>query len=271
MMRPDQIEKIRNSILLAGEKILQFQTDKNYQIKYKRPNDPVTTADDVANQIIVEAIESVFPGDVVVSEETYNDDTKTRINLERKNSKRVWFVDPLDGTKDFIKGLPHFAVSVGFFENDRPEIGFIYNPAKKFFFHGGQNYGTFFNNRPFTRPQGQATSMESLKICISTSEVKQNLFTDLMKSLPEDNIEFIGSVAYKLGLVASGEFDLILSKRGKYDWDIAAGIALLQNPDFEILDQHFNPVQLNQETLLTDGLVIGSKTAVDLYRNFLAG
>jgi myo-inositol-1(or 4)-monophosphatase len=269
MIKPEEIEIIRDAILKAGEKILQYQRDQNYQVKYKRPGDPVTTADNAANNIIIEAIERVFSKDVIVSEESYNDETRVEIDRLRKNSNRTWFIDPLDGTKDFIKGLPYFAVSVGFMLDDEPEIGFIYNPAKKFFLYGGGRYGMSLNDRLFNKPARKIEKLEDLKICISTSEIKQNLFPQLLNALPEDNIEFISSVAYKLGLVAAGEFDLILSKREKSDWDIAAGIALLQNQDVEILDQHFNPVKLNKDSILTDGLIVGARSAVALYRSFL--
>ncbi|MDH4261521.1 MAG: inositol monophosphatase family protein [Spirochaetia bacterium] len=269
MIEFEDIKTIKNAILKAGKIILHYQNKKNYQVNYKNPGDPVTTADDEANEIIIEAIEKIFPNDVIVSEEAYNDKTKAVVDQKRKNSKRVWIIDPLDGTKDFIKGLPYFAVSVGFLLDDKPELGFIYNPSKKFFLHGGNNYGIFYNDLLHNQRDRKIEKLEDLKICISTSEVKQNLFTELMKSIPEDNIEFIGSVAYKMGLIAYGEFDLILSKREKSDWDIAGGIALLQNLNFEILDQHFNPVVLNKESVLTDGLIVGSKSAVDLYRNFI--
>ena len=269
MIKTEEIHSIKTAIIKAGETILQYQKNQNYQIKFKHPGDPVTTADNEANDIIIEAIGKIFPDHVIVSEENYHEHNRESIDNLRKNSNQIWFIDPLDGTKDFIKGLPYFAVSVGFFHNGIPEIGFIYNPAKKFFLHGGASYGIFQNDHKITRKTNVASKLEDLRICISTSEIKQNLFPQLLKALPEDNIEFISSVAYKLGLVAAGEFDLILSKREKSDWDIAAGIALLQNQDVEILDQYFNPVVLNKESILTDGLIVGKKSAIALYQDFL--
>lgn len=269
MLNDLDIEEISRAILHAGDRILDHQQNQSYKIKFKAENDPVTTADDEANQIIIDAIGKIFPEDMVISEETYDENTKADIDQRRKNAARIWIIDPLDGTKDFIKGLPYFAVSVGFLLNGKPEFGYIYNPAKKFFLYGGPGYGTRFNHRPFEKPVKTVQSIHDLKICISTSEIKQNLFPELLNVIPEDNIEFIGSVAYKLGLVAAGEFDLILSKRKKSDWDIAAGLALLQSPDMEILDQNFIPVQLNKNSISTNGLIVGSKTAVILYQKFL--
>lgn len=268
MLKNSEINQVKDAVQEAGYRILEYLQNENYSIEFKQPNDPVTTADYEANYIITNCIRKVFPDDVIVSEENYGPQNKAEIDEIRKTAKRLWIVDPLDGTKDFIRGLPYFAVSVGFFCDNQPEFGFIYNPAKKFLMYGGKNYGTFYNEKAYTRPSKNITSLDECKICISTSEIKKNLFSDLLETVPEDNIEFIGSVAYKLGLVAKGDFDLILSKMPKSDWDIAAGIALLYE-NSQILDRDFTPVTLNKEDILTYGLIVGAPQAVGLYEQFM--
>lgn len=269
MLEKEEILEIKSKVKSAGKVILEHLNKKTYKIEFKKRNDPVTTADYEANNILMEALHKLFPKDSIVSEETYRPESSALIDENRRMSQRIWIIDPLDGTKDFIKGLPHFAVSVGFLENGHPDFGLIYNPAKNFFIYGGKDYGVFLNNRKFTRPVRKPKRIQDLKICISTSEIKQNLFPELLKVLPEDNLDFIGSVAYKLGLIASGEYDLILSKRPKADWDIAGGIAILYDEEIEILDKNFRNVRLNKDSILTQGLVVGTKSAIQLYKNFI--
>jgi myo-inositol-1(or 4)-monophosphatase len=269
MLTESEIQKLTVATIKAGGIILDYFNNKNYEIKYKKPYDPVTSADMESNEIITHAIEKTFPGDLIVSEETYIPGLKDEIDRKRSNAGRIWIIDPLDGTKDFIKGLPNFAVSIGFVNNNEARYGIIYNPVHGFLLQGGPDYGLSLNGKKLETVMNNPEKLENMNICISKSEAKQNLFHDLLKVVPDKNIRYIGSVAYKMSLLAAGEIDLVLSKRHKSDWDIAGALAILSARDCLKLDKNFQPICLNKKNITTDGLVIGCPRAIDLYKSFI--
>ena len=108
----------------AGKILMKYFSDSDKKVKYKSFNNPVTIADHEADQYIADFIGGEFPDDGWLSEETVD-------TPERLNKSRVWIVDPLDGTKEFIEGVPHFSVSIALVEDGYPVVGVIYNPYTK--------------------------------------------------------------------------------------------------------------------------------------------
>ncbi|MGA7907272.1 MAG: 3'(2'),5'-bisphosphate nucleotidase CysQ, partial [Candidatus Sulfotelmatobacter sp.] len=143
----------------------------------------------------------------------------------RLQKSRVWVVDPLDGTREFVQGIPEFCVSIGLVEDGKPVAGGIYNPATKETFLGAIGAGVRYNGQP-SRPS-QRTSLEGAVILASRSEVKRGEWK------PFENgpfkIQAMGSVAYKLALVSAGLADITFTLTPKHEWDVAAGVALVQS------------------------------------------
>ena len=108
----------------AGKILMKHFSASDKKVKYKSFNNPVTIADHEADQYLSEFIGGEFPNDGWLSEETV--DTK-----ERLEKSRVWIVDPLDGTKEFIEGIPHFSISIALVEDGHPVIGIVYNPSRR--------------------------------------------------------------------------------------------------------------------------------------------
>src|SRR5208282_31174 len=148
---------------------------------------------------------------------------ETADNASRLDKSRVWVVDPLDGTREFVLGLPEFCVSIGFVENGKPVAGGIYNPATRETFLGAIDTGVLYNGKPCA--PSQRTSLEDALVLASRSEVKRGDWKQF------ENTAFttkaMGSVAYKLALVSAGLADVTFTLTPKNEWDVAAGAALV--------------------------------------------
>ncbi|MES0490800.1 MAG: inositol monophosphatase family protein [Leptospirales bacterium] len=266
-----EIDQCCHVVREAGNRILTMFQEKSFTVSYKEKKHPVTNADYEANNYIVSNLNKLFPDEPILSEETSEFYTRDRMDKERQNAKRLWVIDPLDGTKEFIDGVPNFSISVALLLNNKAEFGIIFNPAEDFFIQGGKNYGLFVNGQKADgKKTTDFTDLKSIKIALSYSETQSGNFQDLTRALQtSDNTLTIGSVAYKLGLLAGGKIDLVLSRRPKSSWDIAGGAALLEAANMTFLDQLEQPVQLNGPSILTNGIIAGSPSAVELYQKFL--
>ena len=128
----------KEAAIEAGKIVMKYFQTSSYEIKDKSINNPVTTADYEANQIIKDTLFKEDHDYGWLSEETV--DSKERLNKEN-----IWVVDPIDGTKEFIEGVPHFTISIGMVSNGKPVIGVIYNPAKNELFSAFKGGGSMLN------------------------------------------------------------------------------------------------------------------------------
>lgn len=253
----------------AGERLMDFFQKANFSIYEKGINNPVTEADYAANTILIEGLMKFFPDDAILSEEVSDGFDRQEMEEKRKTASRVWIIDPLDGTKEFIAGLPHFAVSLALWQEGKAVLGFVYNPAEDFFIYGGKQCGVFFNGEKFKKAKSQITSMDNMRFCLSRSEMKKGLFDHLTKHFEILPQNIVGSIAYKLALLAYGRCDLVISLKPKNEWDFAAGAALLAANGDQILDPSFQEIKLNKENPLSQGLICGSPAHIQLYADFI--
>jgi myo-inositol-1(or 4)-monophosphatase len=207
------LERI-HSALEASRTVFARFTPGAIETEYKVGHDPVTEADRALDAVLRQ--ELLREGEGWLSEESVDDP----IRLQRS---RVWVVDPLDGTREFVKGIPEFCVSIGFVENGRPVAGGIYNPATDEAFLGSIDSGITYNGKP-SQPS-QRKSLAGALVLASRSEVKRGEWK------PFENAGFtirpMGSVAYKLALVAAGLADVTFTLTPKNEWDVVAGAALV--------------------------------------------
>ena len=140
----------------AGKILMKYYESSDKEIKMKGANNPVTVADQEADKYLFNFLTNEFPEYGWLSEETL--DTQ-----ERLEKNRVWVVDPLDGTKEFIEGVPHFSVSIGLVENGEPVIGVIYNPATEEMFSCEKGKGVYLN--------GEKVSVSNKKNLINSTIV----------------------------------------------------------------------------------------------------
>jgi len=213
----------------------------------------ITEADTEVNEFLRGVLTRLLPGSGWLSEETRDD-------LSRLASDWVWVVDPLDGTKEFVQGVPEFAISVGLVHQGSAVLGCVVNPASG---QGGVGHVGIGAEFWGGLQQGHsATSLSEARASVSRSETEDGSVTPYVglvgTSFP------VGSVAYKLLRVAAGHDDLTFSVQHKSEWDICGGVALLEATGNVYRRLDGEPVQFNQsDTRVRSGALAGARSLVD--------
>jgi myo-inositol-1(or 4)-monophosphatase len=237
------LERIHAGIEASRAVFARF-TPGAIETEYKIGHDPVTEADRALDAVLRK--ELLRDGEGWLSEESVDD----RIRLQHS---RVWVVDPLDGTREFVKGIPEFCVSIGFVENGRPVAGGIYNPATDETFLGSIDSGVTYNGKP-AQPS-QRRNLNGALVLASRSEVKRGEWK------PFENAAFkirpMGSVAYKLALVSAGLADITFTLTPKNEWDVVAGAALVQSAGGFVSTLDKAALTANHRNPLLSGLLAG--------------
>jgi len=228
------------------------------ETEYKIGHDPVTEADRALDAVLRQNL--LREGEGWLSEESVDD-------VSRLGKKHVWVVDPLDGTREFVAGIPEFCVSIGFVEDGRPVAGGICNPATKETIIGAIDCGILYNGKP-ARPSQRRTLQGSL-ILASRSEVKRGEWQQFQSG--DYQIRPMGSVAYKLGLVAAGLADITFTLTPKNEWDVAAGAALVQSAGGFVATLDNAPLRCNNRNPLLTGLMASGPFLSDPLLAALAG
>jgi myo-inositol-1(or 4)-monophosphatase len=205
-----------HAALNASRAVFARFTPGAIETEYKIGHDPVTEADRALDAVLRK--ELLRDGEGWLSEESVDDP----VRLHRSH---VWVVDPLDGTREFVKGIPEFCASIGFVENGRPVAGGIYNPATDETFLGSVDSGVTYNGKP-AQPS-QRTTLDGALVLASRSEVKRGEWKSFENAAFK--IRAMGSVAYKLALVSAGLADITFTLTPKNEWDVVAGAALVQS------------------------------------------
>lgn len=239
----DILGRIDAGLEAARETLRRF-TPGAIATEYKIGHDPVTEADRTVDAILRR--ELLRDGEGWLSEETAD-------NSSRLDKEKVWIVDPLDGTQEFVQGIPEFCVSIGMAEDGRPVAGGIYNPATGEKIIGAVDCGVLFNGEPACA--SQKTILRDSVILASRSEVRRGEWAEFRKL--GLNIRAVGSIAYKLGLVAVGLADLTFTLSPKHEWDIAAGAALVESAGGFVTTLEKNPVLCNRIDTRLSGLIAG--------------
>jgi len=212
------------------------------ETEYKIGHDPVTEADRAVDAVMRENL--LREGEGWLSEESADD-------VSRLGKSRVWVVDPLDGTREFVQGIPEFCVSIGFVEEGRPVAGGICNPATNETIIGAIDCGVLYNGKPAW--PSQRTTLKGSLILASRSEVKRGEWQQFQSG--EYQIRPMGSVAYKLGLVAAGVADITFTLTPKNEWDVAAGAALVASSGGFVSTLENTALRCNRRNPLLSGLL----------------
>lgn len=246
----NEILVVTNAVLDAGRTIEKMAV-QGFSTEYKENTDPLTSADLAANRILKEQLTSAFPDYGWLSEETRDDQS-------RLAKRFVWIVDPIDGTKEFVARVPQYSVSVALVDNGKPVLGAVYNPATDEFFLAVKGRGATLNNKVIQvteEPNGRG------KILGSRTEMRRGEF-EWAKELFD--VEAVGSIAYKLALVAGGNVDATFSLNPKNEWDIAAGVLLVEEAGGRVVDKAGNAFHFNQENTLVSGIIAASSARFEV-------
>ena len=201
-----------NIMIKAAEKasknlIRDFGEIEKLQVSVKGPSDFVSNADIKAEKIIIEELTKTKKNYSIVSEES-----GIKINLDTEN---FWIIDPIDGTTNFLHGVPHFSISIALKSNNEIISGLIFDPIKDEMFYAEKNNGAFFNNQRI-----RVSKKKQLESCLFATGGKKEIEVDLITRKS-------GSAALDLAYVAAGRFDGYF-QNNLHLWDVAAGIILVK-------------------------------------------
>ena len=200
-----------NVMIKASEKaskvlIRDFGEIEKLQVSKKGPSDFVTNSDIKAEKIIIEELKKARPNYSIISEENGTENNKDKNN--------TWIIDPIDGTINFLHGIPHFAISIALKSNDEIISGLIFDPIKNEIFFAEKENGAFFNNHRI-----RVSKKNEINNCLFATggETKQELDLPYRKS---------GCAALDMAYVAAGRYDGYFQHNLNL-WDIAAGIIIV--------------------------------------------
>ncbi len=238
----------------AGEVILNvYATD--FTVASKGKAGPVTEADLQASHLIVEGLRKAFPGDAVVSEE----DAASHVRHEG----RVWYVDPLDGTKEFVARNGEFAVMIGLAIGGRASVGVVYRPVTGSLYSGTAGNETWLeeDGRRMQLSVSSTTDLRALRLAVSRSH-RHSLLTELRPRLGITQEIPCGSVGLKVGLVAGRQADLYLDPSPYTNaWDTCGPEAILSGAGGKMTDLAGAPILYGRDELRNRKGLLGSNGA----------
>jgi myo-inositol-1(or 4)-monophosphatase len=245
--RAADLELARRAARAAGEIALRyFGTD--LVVQHKSPDQPLTAADLEVDAQLREVLLAARPEDGWLSEETKD-------SPQRLQRRRVWIVDPIDGTRSFIAGRPEFAISIGLVEDGAAVVGVVYNPARDELFWAIRGAGAYVQERNGAAERLSVSERlpgEQAIMLASRSEIARGEFDPFEQSW---TIEPVGSTAYKLAQVAWGRGETFLSRGEKSEWDVCAGVLLVQEAGGRVTDLEGGEPRFNRAPPLLRGVI----------------
>lgn len=210
----------------AGREIMEVY-ERPFSVDFKGPDDPVTEADHRANELICRRLREVFPGVPIVAEESPPSQWESY-----RESERVFFVDPVDGTREFVAKNGNFVVMIGLLEGDRPTHGVMYAPAQNKAWAGALGRGAFR-----TEPDGTQIELAPLverplqqARVLSSKSRRTPLIAAAIKALRPQQVLSVGSAGLKGAAVADGEADIYLAPEfAGSRWDSCAPEAIIRS------------------------------------------
>lgn len=229
------------------------------EVRYKSDDEPVTEADRSANQHILARIQAMFPNDGILSEESKDD-------LARLNKSRVWIVDPLDGTKEFIARNGEFSIMIGLAIEGRPVLGVVMQPDPGLLYVGAVNHGAYMYEAGERIPLLVSDFQQVSKMVLVSSRSHRQQIVDKMRAALRITSERVsGSVGLKVGLISRRLADLYVHPSpGCKEWDICAPYALLEAAGGRMTDCWGNPLTFNKRDVRAhNGLIVSNGQAHD--------
>ena len=230
-----------NLMIKASEKaskilIRDFGEVEKLQVSLKGPNNFVTNADRKVEKIIIEELEKSKKNFSILTEETGF--------IKNKDKDNFWIIDPIDGTTNFLNGVPHFCISIALLFEKEIVAGVIYDPIKDEIFYAEKNGGSFLNNKSI-----RVSKKNNVSSCLYGVNFRKNLPENLI-------IRNTGSAALDLAYVSCGRFDGCLQKNVNL-WDIAAGTVLIKEAggivdNFEFKEFNKISIKASNERISSD-------------------
>ena len=245
------VEDLIETFLKAGDLSLSLR-DKGLKKEIKSDNTPVSNGDLEVNKFITKKIFEMTPDIPIISEENSE-------NKDNSNLRDFWLIDPIDGTYSYINGLEEFTINAGLIINNKPIAGLINAPAKKrlFYSYGEGNAFELSNGKTINLSNKDVAKDKPIKFISYSSKIKpeiQKIYKDIGVV---ENVKMKSSL--KFCVVASGEYDGYVAEPRAYEWDIAAGHAILVSAGGTVTDFDGNEILYGKKDLKNPSLILKSK------------
>ena len=248
------VEELVNTFLYAGEICLDLR-NKGLIKKTKSDNTPVSNGDLEVNKIITKKIKEILPQIPIISEETSD-------NRFIKNLKDFWLIDPIDGTYDYINNLDEFTINAGLILDNKPVAGLINAPAKKrmFYSFGSDDAYEIKNNNKTKLECSKNFDKNFIRFVSYSNKIKPEIEKIHKKLNVKQFVRMKSSL--KFCVIAAGEFDGYVAEPRAYEWDIAAGHAILKHAGGKVTDFNNQEIKYGKKNFRNPSLILKSKHIV---------
>ena len=234
----------------AAGAAMQRMRAEGVKVERKANNDLVTDADRHVAEMLHAGLAARFPGTGWLSEE--HPDSTARLACER-----TWIVDPIDGTGEYVDGIPEYAVSIALVIAGQPALGVVFNPATDELFAAAVD-----PTREIPYPFAPA-SMKEFRALVGRSESQWATGTSVVQSGAPPTMagarpRVVGSRPYRLALISSGQADLLMTSQPRHEWDIAAGVALCLASGVRVTDLQRTAPRFNKPDPVVNGLIVAA-------------
>ncbi|MGM0520394.1 MAG: 3'(2'),5'-bisphosphate nucleotidase CysQ [Campylobacterota bacterium] len=260
--RDINIEYINKIAIKAGEAIMEIYS-QDFDVEYKDDNSPLTKADKVSNQIICDRLKELYPNIPIMSEENKQTDYE-----QRKEWTEYFCIDPIDGTKEFIKKNDEFTVNIAIIYENRPVLGVVYAPALGDLYYAKENEGAYLE---VLGTRSEVLSKNKLPITTQKNLKEKTTVVASKSHLSNETQEFIDNLALntehltlvskgsslKLCMVAAGEADVYPRLAPTMEWDTAAADAVVRQSGKQTLQYKTDKeVVYNKQDLLNPWFIV---------------
>lgn len=239
----------------AGDAIMKIY-ERDFTVEYKDDKSPLTEADLKSNEIICNALATLYPDIPMLSEEN-----KEVPYADRKDWDYFWLIDPIDGTKEFIKKTGEFTVNIALIYKDEPVLGVVYAPVLEDMYYAKKDEGAFKNDErlPIKKNAEPEKELNVVASISHLSEETQTFIDELALSTEKLNLVSKGS-SLKLCMVAEGTADIYPRLAPTMEWDTGAAHAIVLESGKQVVQyENDKPVVYNKENLLNPWFVVRRK------------
>lgn len=250
MLDSISIEDIKTIALNAGKAIMKIYAE-DFSIEYKDDKSPLTTADKKSNNLICESLLKLYPNIPVMSEENKEIDYNTR-----KDWEYYWCIDPIDGTKEFIKKNGEFTVNIALIHKDTPVLGVVYAPALDEMYYAKKGFGAYKNDKRLPLEVNRKPE-KFLRVVASKSHLSKET-QDFIDKLETEQIDQVSrGSSLKLCMVAAGDADIYPRLAPTMEWDTAAADAIVRESGKMVYQfENHQKVVYNKKDLLNPWFIV---------------
>ena len=247
------LDQLLDLSVQAGHAILEIYESGDFDIQTKKDDSPLTRADKASHKLIKAGLEDLFPEIPLISEEG-----KDRSFKERQGWSQFWLVDPLDGTKEFIKRNGEFTVNIALIQNRQPVFGIIYAPVWDTLWYGDQESGAF-RAQPGKTPESiEVDARESNLVAVKSRSHASAEEEAFFEPLDIADVISVGS-SLKFCMVAEGKAQVYYRHGPTWEWDTAAGHAIVEAAGGNVAIPGGQPLQYNKEVIKNGSFYVMSK------------